>query len=80
MKLRPIKDKVIVEKVDVEKLTASNIILPETKKEVKYGKVIAIGPYVENLHKGDIVFFRSGIEVEGSYYILNMGQILGILE
>lgn len=45
MKLRPLGDRVVVQPVDRETMTASGILLPETSKEKpQEGKVLAVGP------------------------------------
>lgn len=45
MKLKPLGDRLIVEPIEQEELTASGIVLPETAKEKPMqGKVLAIGP------------------------------------
>ena len=45
MNLKPLGDRLIVEPIEPEGLTASGIVLPETAKEKPMqGKVLAIGP------------------------------------
>jgi chaperonin GroES len=45
MKLQPLGDRVIVEPIEQEEMTASGIVLPETAKEKpQQGKVVAAGP------------------------------------
>ena len=45
MNLKPLGDRLIVEPIEAEELTASGIVLPETAKEKPMqGKVLAIGP------------------------------------
>ena len=44
MKIRPLSDKVLVQRVEAENKTAGGIVLPDTAKEKpKKGKVIAVG-------------------------------------
>ena len=44
-KLRPLDDRVVVEPVEAEEMTAGGIVLPDTAKEKpQRGKVLAIGP------------------------------------
>jgi chaperonin GroES len=44
-KLNPLGDRVIVESIEQEEMTASGIVLPETAKEKpQQGKVLAVGP------------------------------------
>jgi chaperonin GroES len=45
MKLRPMGDRVVVQPIEQEKVTASGILLPDTSKEKpQEGKVLAVGP------------------------------------
>ena len=45
MNLKPLADRVVVEPIEQEEVTAGGIILPETAKEKpQQGKVIAAGP------------------------------------
>ena len=44
MKIRPLSDKVLVQRVEAEDKTAGGIVLPDTAKEKpKKGKVVAVG-------------------------------------
>lgn len=44
MKIRPLQDRVIVERVDAEETSAGGIIIPDTAKEKpQEGKVVAVG-------------------------------------
>ena len=45
MKFRPLHDRVVVTRIDVEDKTAGGIIIPDTAKEKpSEGEVIAVGP------------------------------------
>lgn len=45
MKLKPLGDRLLVEPIEQEEMTASGIVLPDTAKEKPMqGKVLAIGP------------------------------------
>ena len=45
MNLKPLGDRLIVEPIEQEEMTASGIVLPETAKEKPMqGKVLAVGP------------------------------------
>ena len=45
IKLRPLDDRVVVEPVEAEEMTAGGIVLPDTAKEKpQRGKVLAVGP------------------------------------
>src|SRR6187551_2560748 len=71
MDLQPLGDRLIVEVLDEEDVTASGIVLPDTAKEKpQRGKVLAVGPgprdedgeYIKmDLDEGDeIVFSKYG--------------------
>ena len=93
-KLRPLGDRVWIEPIEQEEMTASGIILPETAKEKpQEGKVLAVGPGVRNekgerqaldVKVGDRILFAkySGAEVkqEGTkYLIMRETDILAIV-
>ena len=43
--IRPLQDRVLVQRVEAEEKTASGIIIPDTAKEKpSEGKVVAVGP------------------------------------
>jgi len=43
--IRPLQDRVLVQRVEAEDMTASGIIIPDTAKEKpQEGKVVAVGP------------------------------------
>ena len=43
MKIRPLADKVIVQRVEAESKTAGGIVLPDTAKEKSQREVVAVG-------------------------------------
>ena len=69
MNLQPLGDRLIVEALDEEEMTASGIVLPDTAKEKpQRGRVLAVGPgprdedgeYVKmDLEPGDEIIFSS---------------------
>lgn len=68
-KIKPLRDRVLIQRVEANEKTAGGIVLPDTAKEKpKRGKVIAAGPgkMLENgtrnkmqIRKGDEVLFGS---------------------
>jgi len=95
MKLKPLHDRILVERVEEEQKTKGGIIIPDTAKEKPAeGKVIAVGngKLDENgkripleVKKGDRILFGkySGTEVkiEGKEYIMmREDDVLGIIE
>ncbi|MGD8352202.1 MAG: co-chaperone GroES [Nitrospirota bacterium] len=58
MKLKPLKDRVVVSYSEEVEKTAGGIYVPETAKEKpQQGKVEAVGPEVKELKVGDTVLF-----------------------
>ncbi|MDH3944237.1 MAG: co-chaperone GroES [Anaerolineae bacterium] len=95
MNLKPLGNRVVVEPIEEEEMTAGGIVLPETAKEKpQKGSVIAVGPgdrdekgnRIEmDLKKGNKVLFAkySGteIKVEGKkLLIMRETDILAIVE
>ncbi|MBI2996801.1 MAG: co-chaperone GroES [Candidatus Melainabacteria bacterium] len=93
--LKPLQDKVIVQKVEPEEKTSGGIVLPDTAKEKpQEGKVIAVGPGAVDdkgqrkpmdVKEGDHVLYAkySGTEVKingEEYLILSERDILAIVK
>jgi chaperonin GroES len=93
--IRPLGDRVLVQRVEAEEKTAGGILLPDSAKEKpKEGKVISIGEgkTLDNgekskfsVKKGDRVLFTSyaGTEVKvggNEYLIMREEDILGVIE
>ena len=92
--IRPLGDRVLVERVEAEERTAGGILLPESAKEKpKEGKVIAIGEgkllddgkrSTFTVKVGDRILFSSyaGTEIKyvgDEYLIMREDDILGII-
>jgi chaperonin GroES len=95
MKVVPLNDKILVERLEAEQMTAGGIVLPDTAKEKpKQGKVLELGEgkVLENgkrsafqVKKGDRVLFTSyaGTEVtvdNKEYLIMTEEDILAIVD
>lgn len=95
LKLRPLGDRVWVEPIEQEEMTASGIVLPETAKEKPMqGKVLAVGPGVRNdkgerqpldVKVGDRVLFAkyAGTEIKNNgtkNLIMRENDILAIVD
>jgi chaperonin GroES len=95
MKLRPLQDRILVQRVEEEKTTKGGIIIPDTAKEKPAeGKVVAAGNgklgddgkrVALELKVGDRILFGkySGTEVkiEGEdYLIMREDDVLGVIE
>ncbi len=95
MKIRPLGDKVLVQRVEAENKTAGGIVLPDTAKEKpQKGKVVSVGDgkitedgtkQKMQVKKGDMVLFTSyagtEIKIEGKeYLIMSESDIMAIIE
>ena len=95
MKVKPLHDRVLIKRLDVEETTKGGIIIPETAKEKpQEGEVVAVGngKLLEDgstkpldVKKGDkILFGKYGgteINIEGDdYLILREDEILAVVE
>ena len=91
-KLRPLGDRVLVERIDHEEKTAGGIIIPDAAKEKAQvgrvraagtGKITADGKVLPmHVKEGDQVFFGkyAGVEAGENLLILREDEILGIVE
>lgn len=95
MKLRPLQDRILVQRVEEETTTKGGIIIPDTAKEKPAeGKVVAVGNgklgddgmrITLDIQEGDRILFGkySGTEVkiEGEeYLIMREDDVLGVIE
>lgn len=96
MNIRPLQDRIIVERVEEETKTAGGIIIPDTvsKEKPQEGKVVAAGKgkvtaegkvLPLDVKEGDRVLFGkyagSEIKIDGKeYLIMREDDILGIVE
>ena len=95
LKLKPLADRLVVEPIERDEVTASGIYVPETAKEKpQEGKVVAAGPGRKDdegkripmdVAEGDKVLYAkyAGTEVkleDKKYLILKEGDILAILD
>jgi chaperonin GroES len=95
MKLRPLQDRILVQRVEEETTTKGGIIIPDTAKEKPAeGKVTAVGKgkvgedgkrIALEVKKGDSILFGkySGSEVKiggEEYLIMREDDVLGIID
>lgn len=87
MNFEPLGKRVLVEREEELKTTASGIIIPDnaSKEKPSQGKVVAVSKEAENLSVGDKVVFAkySGSEItldDKKYLVLNTEDILGIIK
>lgn len=95
MKLKPLGDRVLIERLEIQEQVKGGIIIPDTAKEKpQEGKVIAVGSGKRlesgeikplDVKEGDKILFGkySGTEVklnDQEYLIMREDDILGIIE
>jgi len=95
MKLRPLQDRILVQRVKEEEKTKGGIIIPDTAKEKPAeGKVFSVGKgklddngkrIAPEVKKGDRILFGkySGTEVkieDQEYLIMREEDVLGIID
>jgi len=95
MKIRPLNDRLVIQRLEEEERSTGGIIIPDSAKEKPaQGRVIAAGPgkldeagkRVElNVKKGDVVLFSkyggTDVKLDGEdYLIMREDDILGIIE
>ncbi|MDD2446456.1 MAG: co-chaperone GroES [Tissierellia bacterium] len=93
MSLKPLGDRVVIKKLEVEEKTKSGIVLPSSAKEQpSMAEVIAIGDEITNDEKkkdqikvGDTIIFSkySGTEItidEEEVTILKLSDILAVVK
>jgi chaperonin GroES len=94
MKIRPLADKVLVERIEAEAITTGGIVLPDTAKEKpQRGKIVSVGEgkllddgsrRKMQIQKGDQVLFTSyaGTDVkvgDSEYLIMDESDIMAVI-
>jgi len=94
MKIRPLNDRLLVQRLEEEEKTAGGIIIPDSAKEKPAeGKVVAVGPGKTNdagervalqVKEGDVILFSKygGTDVKmggEDYLIMREDDVLGIV-
>jgi chaperonin GroES len=95
MKMRPLRDRILVERIEEAEQRVGGIIIPDTAKEKpQSGRVIAVGKgrindkgqvFPLDVKEGETVLFGkyagSEIKIDGKeYLILREDDVLGVLE
>jgi chaperonin GroES len=93
--LKPLEDRIVVQPLEAEQVTASGLVIPDTAKEKpQEGKVIAVGPgrvddkgarVPVDVAVGDVVLYSKygGTEVKYSgeeYLVLSARDVLAVIE
>ncbi len=87
MKIKPLGERVVIQRFEAEEKTASGIVLTgQAKEQPQFAKVVAVGD-AENMtvKVGDKVIFKqyagTEIKLDGELFIvLDLENILGIVE
>ena len=95
MKIQPLNDRLLVQRLEEEEKTAGGIIIPDSAKEKPaQGKVVAVGPgklsdagerVALQVKAGDVVLFSkyggTDVKLDGEdYLIMREDDVLGIVE
>lgn len=87
MNFKPLGKRVLVEREEETKTTATGIIIPDnaSKEKPSSGKVVAVSKECECVEIGDKVVFAkySGSEItldDKKYLVLNLEDVLGIIK
>ncbi len=87
MNFKPLGKRVLIEREEETKTTATGIIIPDnaSKEKPSTGKIVAVSKECEGIEVGDKVVFAkySGSEVsldEKKYLVLNLEDVLGIIK
>ena len=93
--LKPLEDRIVVQQLEAEQVTASGLVIPDTAKEKpQEGKVLAVGPgrfddkgarVPVDVKVGDVVLYSKygGTEVKYSgqeYLVLSARDVLAVIE
>lgn len=91
-KMRPLYDKILVQRIQEESKTPGGIIIPDAAKEkgqsgiviaVGNGKLTPDGKIIPlTVKQGDTIFFGkyAGTEIDKDYLIIREEEVLGIVE
>jgi co-chaperonin GroES (HSP10) len=78
MNIKPLQNKVLIERLESVKETASGIIL-KSSEEPDRAKVLAIGPDVTEVEVGDIVLLNWNAAVKsGDNYVISIDHVVFI--
>lgn len=91
-KIRPLYDRLYIERLETEEKTKGGLYIPEGAKEKgQTGKVLAVGAgkwdqsgkmHPLQVKAGDVVFFGkyAGTDVDEKHLILREDEVLGVVE
>ena len=81
MNLTPLRNNVIVEKLEKELTTSSGIIL-KSSDEADKAKVVAIGPEVNDVEVGNVLLinWNKTTKLMDNLYQINVNEVIGVFE
>jgi len=81
MNLTPLRNNVIVEKLEKELTTSSGIIL-KSSDEADKAKVVAIGPEVNDVEVGNVLLinWNKATKLMDNLYQINVYEVIGVFE
>ena len=91
-KIRPLYDRILIERIEAKDTTESGIIIPDAAKEkAQTGNVVAVGggrvtpdgkTIPMQVKVGDVVFFGkySGTDAGNDYLVIREEEILGVVQ
>ena len=81
MNLTPLRNNVIVEKLEKELTTSSGIIL-KSSDEADKAKVVAIGPEVDDVEVGNVLLinWNKATKLMDNLYQINVNEVIGVFE
>lgn len=86
VQIKPLADRVVIERVEALEKTAAGIVIPDTAKEKpEQGKILAAGKEVKEVKVGDSVLFSkyatNEVKLDGKEYLLVKEEdILAVLQ
>ena len=79
--MRPLKDNVIVERIEKENVTSSGILL-KSSDEADKAKVTAIGPDIVDVNVDDVLLinWNKAKKITNTIYQVNIEDVIGVFE
>ena len=79
--MRPLKDKILIERIPAEKVSPGGIVLHRTDAPDK-AKILAVGPEVDDVSIGEIalVNWNAAVKTEGEQYVIAEEHIVFVYE
>jgi chaperonin GroES len=78
MNIKPLGNRIVIERVEGSKQTESGIILKSSNEPDK-AKVVSIGPKVDEVEVGDVILVNWNAAVKsGDYYVITIDHVVFI--